>query len=246
MGTAPVEDQFKLLELQQLDTVLDVSKRTFEQTVKHPDLAAARNAVKGATQRHEEALARAEEIRTQEESIEREISTVQQRIEKDQRALDSGKGSASTLTNLQHEIQTLHAKKADLESQEIEIMGTSEEHQSELEAAQQEVDSAQAKLQDTETSLRAVLAEVQSKARVAQEERQRLAASIAPALVAQYDKIRARNGGVGVARLVKGMSEGSGMKLAAGDLAEIKAARPEEVVLCPDSGVILVRSEEWN
>ncbi|MDN6300811.1 MAG: DNA-binding protein, partial [Micrococcaceae bacterium] len=31
-----------------------------------------------------------------------------------------------------------------------------------------------------------------------------------------------------------------------GDLAEIRAAAEDDVVSCPDSGVILVRSPEWN
>ena len=52
--------------------------------------------------------------------------------------------------------------------------------------------------------------------------------------------------GVGAARLFHGKSEGSGMMLSPGDLAEVKAAADDDIVFCPDSGCILVRSAEWN
>jgi predicted nucleic acid-binding Zn-ribbon protein len=35
------------------------------------------------------------------------------------------------------------------------------------------------------------------------------------------------------------------MHLSPGDLAEIKAAAEDDIVFCPDSGCILVRSSEW-
>jgi len=64
-------------------------------------------------------------------------------------------------------------------------------------------------------------------------------------MLAVYEKTIARRG-VGAARLFHGKSEGSGMMLSPGDLAEVKAAADDDIVFCPDSGCILVRSAEWN
>jgi predicted nucleic acid-binding Zn-ribbon protein len=36
------------------------------------------------------------------------------------------------------------------------------------------------------------------------------------------------------------------MALSPGDLAAIRAAAEDEIVFCPDSGCILVRSPEWS
>ena len=63
-------------------------------------------------------------------------------------------------------------------------------------------------------------------------------------MLAVYEKTLAKRG-VGAARLFHGTSEGSGMQLSPGDLAEIKAAAEDDIVFCPDSGCILVRSSEW-
>ena len=63
-------------------------------------------------------------------------------------------------------------------------------------------------------------------------------------MVAVYDKTLAKRG-VGAARLFHGTSEASGMKLSPGDLADIKSAAADDLVFCPDSGAILVRSDEW-
>lgn len=246
MAKAPVDDQFELLELQQLDNFLAVATRTFEQTLKHPDLATARAKLRAAMEHLEHAQAKVAEEADQEQSIEDQIASVEARIAKDQRALDAGSGSAETLTNLQHEIDSLRAKKAQLEAAELEVMDGSEKHQAELEKAKSKVAHAEKELKNTEDNLRVTLAEVQSKARHTQEERQRIADMIDPELLALYEKIRARNGGLGAARLFKGVSEGSGMRLSPGDLATINKAADDDVVICPDSGVILVRSGDWE
>lgn len=246
MAKAPVGDQFELLELQQLDNVLDVTARTFEQTLKHPDLAAAREKLRLAMEHLEHAHAKVAEVADQEKTLEEQITSIQSRIEKDQRALDAGSGSAATLSNLQHEIDSLKAKKADLEIAELEAMDGSEKHHEILKKAQSDVDHAEKNVKNTEENFRITLSEVQAKGRHAQEERKKIADTLDSGLLALYDKIRARNKGMGAARLFKGISEGSGMRLSPGDLAEISKAAPDDVVICPDSGVILVRSEDWE
>ena len=75
--------------------------------------------------------------------------------------------------------------------------------------------------------------------------RKELAGSFEEGLFGIYERIRTRSG-IGAARLFHGTSEASGIALAAGDLAEIKAAPADDIVFCPDSGAILVRSAEWG
>jgi predicted nucleic acid-binding Zn-ribbon protein len=89
------------------------------------------------------------------------------------------------------------------------------------------------------------LAEIEAQRGKVQAQRSELAATFDTALLAIYERILARRG-VGAARLFHGKSEGSGMQLSPGDLADISGAAPDDIVLCPDSGCILVRSGDWG
>ena len=60
-------------------------------------------------------------------------------------------------------------------------------------------------------------------------------------LVELYEKQRARYGIGAAAAASRGVSMGSNVKLTESDLAVIRRAAPDDVVLCPDSGAILVR-----
>ena len=68
-----------------------------------------------------------------------------------------------------------------------------------------------------------------------------LVAELPADLVALYDRQRTRYG-IGAARLVGAVSEGSNMSLTGADLASVRSAAPDAVVLDPESNCILVRS----
>jgi predicted nucleic acid-binding Zn-ribbon protein len=77
----------------------------------------------------------------------------------------------------------------------------------------------------------------------AAEQRAALVAELPADLVALYDRQRARYG-IGAAPLRGAVSGGSNMALTGADLAQVRAAPPDAVVLDPDSGCILVRLPE--
>jgi predicted nucleic acid-binding Zn-ribbon protein len=89
------------------------------------------------------------------------------------------------------------------------------------------------------------IGEVEAEKQAVQAQRVELAASFDAGLLGLYERTLAKRG-VGAARLFHGTSEGSGMQLSPGDLADIRKAAEDEIVFCPDSGCILVRSPEWN
>jgi predicted nucleic acid-binding Zn-ribbon protein len=75
-----------------------------------------------------------------------------------------------------------------------------------------------------------------------QARRDALVAELPADLVALYDRQRTRFG-VGAALLQRGVSQGSNMALTAADLAAVRAAPADAVVLDPESNCILVRTE---
>jgi predicted nucleic acid-binding Zn-ribbon protein len=110
---------------------------------------------------------------------------------------------------------------------------------------QQIVDDIQAAFGSIRAELDSAIAEVASEEREVAEARAAFVDGLDRGMVEVYEKTLARRG-VGAARLFHGKSEGSGMMLSPGDLADVKAAAEDDIVFCPDSGCILVRSPEWS
>jgi uncharacterized protein len=73
--------------------------------------------------------------------------------------------------------------------------------------------------------------------------RTELVGKVSPELLALYEKQRARYGS-GASLLRGGVSLASGVKLNENDMVTIRAAAPDDVLLCPDSSAILVRTGE--
>ena len=132
----------------------------------------------------------------------------------------------------------------DLEDIELEVMERLDSLRARQAAQQGIVDDIQGSFGTIRAELDAELAEVEAEASGLRTRRAEFAAGLDAGLLAVYEKTLAKRG-VGAARLFHGTSEASGMKLSPGDLAEIKAAAADDIVFCPDSGAILVRSEEW-
>ena len=97
------------------------------------------------------------------------------------------------------------------------------------------MDDIQGSFGGIRAELDAALAEVDAEATEVRGQRAEFAAGLDAGMLAVYEKTLAKRG-VGAARLFHGTSEGSGMKLSPGDLAEIKAAAEDDIVFCPDSG----------
>jgi len=240
---APAE-QLKLLELQGLDARLkSLSNRrhTLENDPRISDLQAALSVANGELGAAKMAVHDAEaELKRSEADVEQVAS----RIERDEARLNSGTGLSKDLVALQSDIASLNKRRSALEDVELEVMERLEGLRERQAAQQKIVDDVQGSFGGIRGELDAALAEIAAEAAEVGAARAEFAAGLDAGLLAVYDKTLARRG-VGAARLFHGKSEGSGMQLSPGDLAEIKAAAEDDIVFCPDSGCILVRSSEW-
>jgi predicted nucleic acid-binding Zn-ribbon protein len=240
---APAE-QLKLLELQALDAKLKSlsnRRRTIETDPRISDLQAALSVANGELGAAVMAVHDAEaELKRSEADVEQVAS----RIKRDEARLNSGTGLSKDLVALQSDIASLTKRLSTLEDVELEIMERLEGLRERQAAQQKIVDDVQGSFGGIRAALDVALAEIAAEAAEVGARRSEFAAGIDAGLLALYDKTLARRG-VGAARLFHGKSEGSGMQLSPGDLAEIKAAAEDDVVFCPDSGCILVRSAEW-
>ncbi|QKS21314.1 hypothetical protein HUN58_16475 [Curtobacterium sp. Csp1] len=112
------------------------------------------------------------------------------------------------------------------------------------------VGDIEAQLADVEASRATLVAErdteiarVEADRDAAVQSRAAVAAKVPADLLALYDRQRARYG-FGASLLQGGVSTASGVTLTNSDLQTIRQAAPDDVVLCPDSDAILVRTAE--
>jgi predicted nucleic acid-binding Zn-ribbon protein len=245
VAKAPQAEQLRLLDLQAKDSKLNQLQRQAATVRANPALAALAAQVAAA---ESELVTAATNLGDAERDLKRaedDVQSVVTRLERDEQRLNSGTGSSKDLTALQSEVASLTRRRSDLEDVELEVMERVETARSARDDARKRSDSVQARLRELESARDEELAGIEAERAQVQAARDELAASFEPALLAVYEKTLAKRG-VGAARLFHGRSEGSGMELSPGDLADISRAAEDDVVFCPDSGCILVRSAEWG
>jgi predicted nucleic acid-binding Zn-ribbon protein len=183
-----------------------------------------------------------EDLKSEIARIEDDVRMVNERLAQDISRRDTS-ASSKDIAGFEHEITTLNARKEALEESELVVMQRLEDAEAELEsiaAAREALNTELSRLDDVIDGESARLA---SEAQSLSSERTSLAAKIDPDLVALYNKQRERYG-IGAALLTRGVSGGSGVALTASDLDRVRHAESDDVVMCPDSNCILIRTEE--
>ncbi|WP_341394843.1 zinc ribbon domain-containing protein [Arthrobacter sp. G119Y2] len=245
MAKASSAEQLRLLDLQALDSNIRKLRnraRSVSDNSAIADLGLQRAA---AQSKLVAASTEAADVTRELTRAEADVASVVARIDRNQNHLDSGKGSSKELTALQSEMESLKRRRSDLEDVELEVMERLEAAKAAEEQFRQAARALDAEVAVLEEARDAELAEIEAERVAAVAERAELADTFDPALLAVYEKTLAKNG-IGAARLFNGTSEGSGMQLSPGDLADIRRAAEDDIVFCPDSGCILVRSAEWG
>lgn len=244
MTKATPQDQRRLLDLQALDTRLDQLAHKRAALPQHariaeldPQLADLDTAVAASR-------TAVGDLRREVAKAEADVQQVRDRASRNQARLDSGTGSPKDLQALQSELVSLGRRQSELEDVELEAMERLEAHEGTL----SELTAAHAALLSDRAGVAAErdveVAAIDEQAAKVRGEREAMAAPLEDRLIQIYDRLRGRLGGVAIAALRHGRSEGSGLPVSATELARIKATAEDEIVYCEDSGRILVRGED--
>ncbi|MCY1159313.1 MAG: DNA-binding protein [Citricoccus sp.] len=242
--TATPAEQLRLLDLQALDTALDQARARMQQLRQDPGFRQLQQAVADRQAETDQAAASLAAAQAALAAADQEVSSVRTHRERNQRRLDAGEGSARDLERMMHELTTLAELQDRHEETELEAMDAVEQAESAEAQARRLLAEAQAAARDRGAALKAEATEVSARGNELTRDRTALAATLPAGLVARYEKVRARTGGIGAARLVGNHSEASGMPISPADLAQIEQAPADTLVYCPDSGAILVRATE--
>lgn len=235
-------DQQKLLELHAEDTHLAqiAAKR---RTLPEADIVAElERQLAESKQAQRDHLSRVDELKAELARAESDVALVEARIHKDADRLVHVT-SPKDAQGLEHELATLRERLGVLEEVELGVMEQLEAAESELSGVNQAATELQSRLDQAVVERDQALTALDEDRRATHTRRDEVAASIPEELLALYERQRERYG-VGASLLQRGISSASGVKLTESDLNTVRQADPREVLLCPDSNAILVRTAE--
>jgi predicted nucleic acid-binding Zn-ribbon protein len=174
--------------------------------------------------------------------LEDEIASLNERATNHDKVLYGGTiGNPRELQALQDEIGSLKRRISHLEDQELELM----EQMEPLDADLARLAAERSGIDDRAAALRAEIAEqevaIDAELEGVRGERAALVAEVDADLLATYDQLRPRSGGIAIARLVGTSCGGCHLTLSAVEIDRIKKLPPDEPVHCEECGRLLAR-----
>ncbi|MCU1508525.1 MAG: hypothetical protein JWR53_829 [Glaciihabitans sp.] len=240
--TASPDDQALLLDLQALDTKLQQLAYRAKSLPEHAVLQGLASESAALVLAQAEQSGALEDARLELSRVESDVAIVEARIARDRERLQST-SSVKDVAAFEQEIAALHKRQLDLEEIELTVMERVEEQNAIVAATATQLAALSGKIAEAEAARDAAMKEIDAERSNATANRSTIAAKVPTDLLALYEKQRDRYG-AGASLLRGGVSLASGVALNQSDMVVIRAAAPDEVLLCPDSSAILVRTAE--
>lgn len=240
MNASPA-DQVRLLDLAALDARIrqaDHRRKNPPQAARVQELLARRQELS-----HEltTRLGIRDDLRADLARLESDVAVVDARRARDEERL-AASSNPKEAQGLEHELTSLAKRKNDLEDAELDLMEKLEG--ADAAVAEQEGLIAATNAEGAELSAegKRIVAEATAESEQAARDRAAVAGGIPAELVALYDRLATRSAGAGLLR--RRTCEGCHMVLAGTDLQAVRDAAADAVVMCPECGCILVRTDE--
>lgn len=168
-----------------------------------------------------------------------EVLLLRDKLSREEAKLGSGAvTNARELTSLQAEVESLRRRIGELEDKELDAMEELEQTQPELDVVSAGIGEVDAQLADVEGRLAVARRRLEDELAAVETARTGAAAQLPPDLLARYDRLRAASvNGIAAARLVDGSCGGCHVRLAAGELVEVREA---SLPRCPSCEAIIV------
>ena len=237
--------QLRLLDLQALDTALDQlahRRRTLPELAEITRLEGLVDGLRDGVVAAETELS---DLQREQDRFEREIEQVRTRKSRDEERLASGAiTNPKQLQDMEHEVATLTRRQNDLEDGELEVMEQVESVQTRLSALTGQRDEYVAARTEAEQGRDAAFASIDEEIARTTSERAAMAATFPADLLALYEKVREKTGGVGAAAIGQGRCGGCRLDLMNNEKADVRAAAVDDVLRHEECGRIMVRTAE--
>ncbi len=237
-GTAPLR---QLLALQDADTLADQLAYRRRHLPEQAALDLVQSRLGEMDRARSIVAAERAELSVREGELESETATLVARSAAiDERSRSGSAGSYRDQQAMAAEIETLDRRRAELEEVELGVLEAAEPLDVELARIDAERAPLDAERVVLEQDVSAATASLEVEMAETAARRAPLAAGVPAPLLAEYETLRSRLGGVGVARLVRGACEGCHLALPATEVDRLHRAAAGEVAHCEQCGRILV------
>jgi uncharacterized protein len=228
-----------LLELQRIDTTADQLSHRRAHLPERTAASEANTRLNGERTRRAQAVSRDGELELSIGAMERDSETLtaqRSRLETQLRTVIAPREAEA----LMHELETIAARRDELDDQELaclEEQSALADEVSRLDAALPELEAASAA---AGAALRAADASIAEELAGLASGRAELVGRLDAGLLDRYERLRARFGGVAVARLEGTRCGGCHLDLSTSELDAVKAVDAGEFADCPQCGRLLV------
>lgn len=239
MTSPPFES---LLSLQDLDSAVDRLRHRHQTLPERTELAAVDERAAGLAERLSAARARLASVADRQAVLESDLAQTEARAGEVNKRLYSGQVTASReLQAMAADVDSLRARASSLEEQVLEVLLEREPLDDEVSSLEEEVATLDSERGGILARLGVAEADLDEQVRTLEVERGALAGQVPDELLATYERLRAKLGGVGAARLTGGSCSGCHLALPATEIDRLKHTPPDDVVFCEQCGRILVR-----
>lgn len=234
-------DQLLLIEIASLDATIrsaDHARSNPQQTARVNELLAQRQAESAVLTG---LLGDRDDAQAELARLESDVALVEARVARDTERL-AATSNVKEAQGLEHELASLAKRKSDLEDAELEIMERLEAAEAAVSAQEATIATINEEGARLSGEGKAAVAAATATWEAATRDRAAVAARVPADLLALYDRLAAR--GVGAGLLRRRTCEGCHMVLSGTDLQTLRQAAEDDVVMCPECGAVLVRSDE--
>jgi len=230
-----------LLELQEHDAALDRLAHRRDGLPERDALSRAEAEAAELATRIRAVTSRHDELSHEERRLGDEASSLRAKAAEVEAKMYSGAvSSPRELQAMQADVDQLRRHERTIEGRELELMETLEPVDRELNELETQRSAAVATVNDVRGALERAEAVIDADMAVEQKARDAIAGQIDPSLVGEYERRRARNRGVGVARLVGSTCQGCHLTIPSTEVERIRRAPEGSVAFCDNCGCILI------
>jgi predicted nucleic acid-binding Zn-ribbon protein len=232
-----------LLTVQEHDTAADRLRHRRASLPERADLVAREHERDRLDVLLTDASARRADVLAQEKRLDDEATSLEAKAKEMERKLYGGTVSnVKELQAMEADVKSLRHRRDELEELELEVMEQREVLDREVAGLEAQLAEVQAVLDTLSSAIATAEAEIDHALSVEDDARRAAAVGLAADLLSTYDSIRAKNRGIGAARLVGDTCQACRLSLPATEVERIRRSAPGAVARCENCGALLVHS----
>jgi uncharacterized protein len=230
-----------LLAVQDLDTSIDQHRHRRRTLPERGQLAALEAESQAAAAEAGRLGEQQDAVAEREAELEAELAATEHRAAAVSRRLYGGEVSASReLQAMAADVESLKARASELEDQGLILLEEREPLDNRLGELQAQLAGLDSRRQDVAGAVARAETVIDDEIVQLERDRQNAASAVPAELLATYERLRARLGGIGAARLIGNRCDGCHLALSAVELDRIRRLAPGQVVTCEQCSRILV------